>query len=254
MRHADVSVFGCVASEDGSEDGHSEKDFNWCRQQFAQGRKIIFVLYANDHENDLTHLNYQATEVHPSLETAFQLKPIDVQDERQLSLLRRVQPQLTCQLSTLVCILISGVMSNLINCETSAVAQCLAAYCTSARPDSATSDDDRMAPLYALYDEPNEINMIRVKFRLRFHCVSEVKPSSGSNQLRRHIVLCAVRLCNETLLRRHTAADQTSGNEQDRKALFKVFPKTIDEVSWHCTHCEDAFAFLDRVIADDGHK
>ena len=208
---------------------------------------IIYVLYANDCENGVNQLSkwlplHSNGANQRNWEAIFQPKLVNVHEEKQLSaMVRRVQSKLKCrQLSTLVCILISGVMSNLVNCDTSALRSCLDPY-LSHNIDS--HNYNGMPILFALYDEANEINMFRIKYRLS-QCTFI---ATEAHHFVRHLVYSSVRLYNEFIVRNHCVYNQVhqqqqqpatnnetnnnNNNHQQSKALFKVFPKAINEVN-----------------------
>lgn len=199
-------------------------DLNWCLDQLNNGSKIIFLLYANDCQSAVQAFGKEApstpSSVHQSSRAIFQLKPINVEtDEEELSVVSQVQHQsissFPSQLSALVCILISGQMSQLINSKSSPLRHWLASQFSGGAPSYPSSglpfrdSNSKGAPLsvgtFALYDD--EMVTFQVKFKL-LPLTYVAIDSFHQSSIPAIVIQAATKLCNETLYQTLANANQ----------------------------------------------
>lgn len=100
------------------------------------------------------------------------------------------------------------------------------------------SDEDSGLATFACYDESNEINFFQVKYKLAAGTTSIVTDSAN---LYDDIVQAGRRLCNEALYRKHQYPNSVV--KQGKRAMFKVFPKQIYEVSGYVNINKHDIAF-----------
>ena len=193
-------------------------------------RIIIYILYANDCnlvdvESFATIRPFPLNDIDQSYGTIFQVKAINVQDDNeQLTFAKQLivnQNSIKCQLKSVVfiCILSSNCVANLINSDTSPVHQWLV-------PMAHDTDEDGKAHLMAIYNEPNEINMFRIKFKLP-SCTFITLDIGGD--ICRNIVHYTIGHVSESLYRRHMDRKHLEMKNLT-KASFKVFPKRLVQV------------------------
>lgn len=221
---------------DGTSAERPKIDLNWCLDQLNNGSKIIFLLYANDCQSAVQAFAREApstpSSVHQSSRAIFQLKPINVEtDEEELSVVSQVQHQsissFPSQLSALVCILISGQMSQLINRESSPLRHWLAGHLSGGAPSNPSSglpfrdNNGKGGPLsvgtFALYDD--EMITFQVKFKL-LPLTYVAIDSLHQPSIPAIVIQAATKLCNETLFTRHWLPNLANANQISKFTVF----------------------------------
>lgn len=176
---------------------------------------MLYVLYASDWGEKEQLANQHKL----SFPKCLSLKVINVEDSEHLGLLDKECNEMMSAnnpLAAVICIVLSGKMATLINSDISGGPICLKNH-----------KDNNCLATFALYDEGNEINMFRVKYKLTNCTFIE----TNNRDILQDIVDYSIQINNETLCQYHINKCCYQTNESNStKAAFKVFPKTISEV------------------------
>lgn len=213
----------------------------WKRAEHEErpDKMIVLVLHADDFELNVHTLNIDNnnTSDDDDVESLFQLIYVNIDNVEQESILNglissaSVLLEHQCVSSPLLCILITDRMSG-----------ALQEHCTHCpRPWTAWLQR-ATAKVFLLYDQLDEIEMFRLKYRLpeglkyvRAEC--GLQPGGDGNSVHETIVRHTYRHLNEQLCCR--AQLQPAGGglygpseaEASRKALFQLYPRHIKQVT-----------------------